>query len=322
MPPSYCAALAAEFKSLGAKSQLTLTGKELRDFATSPFFATTRDFYYYRRGAATYMSFVLFGSIVMCIMDMDGTIELYLIYYTRWSLLVLVAYLVLAAHLTRRYAQLRGELPWGASPAAGAVAAAVEAARGGTGRGGGQSVTGADFTQAFAFFLQRFSQAFVFGASFRSWLRLVHMSSAAHLRDLHVREWQERCRLALVEHSLAVSGSEDWQTMNGIVEVRERDGLVYACPSCGKRLHCLAYVHQHVGSNALVARMDEMFCMYVRRTWAPIAGTPSPASGTGAVATTRALSADGAVAMSLILGGRCCALEMISLRRQLRYPSS
>ena len=49
----------------------------------------------------------------MCIMDMDGTIELYLIYYTRWSLLVLVAYLVLAAHLTRRYAQLREELPWG-----------------------------------------------------------------------------------------------------------------------------------------------------------------------------------------------------------------
>ena len=147
MPPSYCAALAAEFKSLGAKSQLTLTGKELRDFATSPFFATTRDFYYYRRGAATYMSFVLFGSIVMCIMDMDGTIELYLIYYTRWSLLVLVAYLVLAAHLTRRYAQLRGELPWGAGQGGAAAAAPAPAPRTGAGGpvGAGQQIKYSSF---------------------------------------------------------------------------------------------------------------------------------------------------------------------------------
>ena len=106
---TYYAAFAEEFKSIGAKSRLALSGQDLRDFATSPFFRTVRGFYQYRVCAAGYMSVVLVVSLVFCIFDMDGSINLYLIYYTRWSLLTVVVYLILAARITRDYALLRGE---------------------------------------------------------------------------------------------------------------------------------------------------------------------------------------------------------------------
>ena len=79
---TYYAAFAEEFKSIGAKSRLALSGQDLRDFATSPFFRTVRGFYQYRVCAAGYMSVVLVVSLVFCIFDMDGSINLYLIYYT------------------------------------------------------------------------------------------------------------------------------------------------------------------------------------------------------------------------------------------------
>ena len=108
---NYCAALAEEFRNVRRKSELRLSAREFQTFATSPFFATTRGFYHYRVAVATYMVLVLFVSVLMTCMNMDGSIRLYLIYYTRWSLLVVVTYLLLAAHITKRYAQLCGELP-------------------------------------------------------------------------------------------------------------------------------------------------------------------------------------------------------------------
>jgi len=142
------ASLRHEFVDFRVRSKLLLTSSELEVFATSPFMSA-RSFYYYRLAAAVYMGCVVVASLFFALLGIDGTIELYLIYYTRWSLLLVEVYLVLACLATRRQAKFLGELPgsgpnFAPSPSFHALSLGwtSNGDRGGGGGGGGEGEGG------------------------------------------------------------------------------------------------------------------------------------------------------------------------------------
>ena len=77
-------------------------------------------------------------------------------------------------------------------------------------------------------------------------------------REAHVLAWQQRCEDALVEFSLDLAGTEDWQGVNFIREV-QTDSHRFECSLCGKRLQCVAYCHEHVGSRRHWRRLEGMY---------------------------------------------------------------
>ena len=99
----FCQTLAKEFIESRGQTSMRLSRLELETFGHSPFFTSARGFYRYRLMVATYMSVVLFVSLFIAALNLDGTLQLYFIYYTRWSLLLVTTYLILAAKVSRQY---------------------------------------------------------------------------------------------------------------------------------------------------------------------------------------------------------------------------
>lgn len=76
---------------------------ELRNFGTSPFLSNLA-YYKLRRALAVYWSIIFAVSLSLSAIGWDVPLSLYFIYYTQWSLTVLVCYFIMAALITRRQA--------------------------------------------------------------------------------------------------------------------------------------------------------------------------------------------------------------------------
>lgn len=75
------------------------------------------------------------------------------------------------------------------------------------------------------------------------------MWSRLELEHARNSEWRLRCEQALIRHSRAVAGTDDWLAANGIGLVSAgSDGTHgWECSLCRKQLACVAYCHHHVG---------------------------------------------------------------------------